>query len=105
MTKSRYGTAALLAAAISLSTAASPVVAERKFITIGTGGPTGVYFVTGNAICRMVDASEVGYLTAYLCSDKAWAVTGEVIAAGGGTGNAVRSSRAATARGGHADAP
>ena len=43
----------------------------------------------GNAICRMVDASEVGYLTAYLCSDKAWAVTGEVIAAGGGTGNAV----------------
>jgi enoyl-[acyl-carrier-protein] reductase (NADH) len=37
----------------------------------------------------MVDASEIGYLTAYLCSDKAWAVTGEVIAAGGGTGNAV----------------
>ncbi len=43
----------------------------------------------GNAICRMVDASDVGFLTAYLCSDKAWAVTGEVIAAGGGTGNAV----------------
>ena len=43
----------------------------------------------GNAICRMVDGSEIGYLTAYLASDKAWAVTGEVIAAGGGTGNAV----------------
>jgi NAD(P)-dependent dehydrogenase (short-subunit alcohol dehydrogenase family) len=43
----------------------------------------------GNAICRMVDAAEIGYLTAYLASDKAWAVTGEVIAAGGGTGNAV----------------
>jgi NAD(P)-dependent dehydrogenase (short-subunit alcohol dehydrogenase family) len=43
----------------------------------------------GNAICRMVDASEVAYLTAYLASDKAWAVTGEVIAAGGGTGTAV----------------
>ena len=42
-----------------------------------------------NAICRMVDASEIGYLTAYLASDKAWAITGEVIAAGGGTGNAV----------------
>jgi len=27
---------------------------ERRFIAIGTGGPTGVYFVTGNAICRMV---------------------------------------------------
>lgn len=28
--------------------------AEKTFITIGTGGPTGVYFVSGNAICRMV---------------------------------------------------
>jgi len=43
----------------------------------------------GNAICRMVDASEIGYLTAFLASDKAWAITGELIAAGGGTGNAV----------------
>ena len=43
----------------------------------------------GNAIGRMVDASEIGYLTAYLASDKAWAITGEVIAAGGGTGSAV----------------
>ena len=43
----------------------------------------------GNAICRMVDASEIAYLTCYLASDKAWAVTGEVIAAGGGTGAAV----------------
>ncbi len=43
----------------------------------------------GNAICRMVEGSEIAYLTAYLASDKAWAVTGEVIAAGGGTGNSV----------------
>jgi NAD(P)-dependent dehydrogenase (short-subunit alcohol dehydrogenase family) len=43
----------------------------------------------GNHICRMVDASEIGFLTCYLSSDKAWAVTGEVIAAGGGTGTAV----------------
>ena len=27
---------------------------ERKFISIGTGGPTGVYFVVGNSVCRMV---------------------------------------------------
>jgi TRAP transporter TAXI family solute receptor len=26
----------------------------RRFIAIGTGGPTGVYFVVGNSICRMV---------------------------------------------------
>lgn len=27
---------------------------KRVFIAIGTGGPTGVYFVAGNAICRML---------------------------------------------------
>lgn len=27
---------------------------EQKFIAIGTGGPTGVYFVVGQAICRML---------------------------------------------------
>jgi NAD(P)-dependent dehydrogenase (short-subunit alcohol dehydrogenase family) len=43
----------------------------------------------GNAICRMVDASEIAYLTIFLASDKAWAVTGELIAANGGVGNAV----------------
>ena len=30
----------------------------------------------GNAIGRMVDAREIAYLTAFLASDKAWAVTG-----------------------------
>jgi TRAP transporter TAXI family solute receptor len=28
--------------------------AAKKFISIGTGGPTGVYFVVGQSICRMV---------------------------------------------------
>jgi hypothetical protein len=28
--------------------------AKSRFISIGTGGPTGVYFVVGNAVCRMV---------------------------------------------------
>ena len=27
---------------------------KRRFISIGTGGPTGVYFATGNAICRLI---------------------------------------------------
>lgn len=27
---------------------------KRRFISIGTGGPTGVYFAAGNAICRLV---------------------------------------------------
>ncbi len=42
---------ALAAAAVMLPGAAQ---AQQKFIAIGTGGPTGVYFVVGNAICRMV---------------------------------------------------
>ncbi|MCV2868875.1 TAXI family TRAP transporter solute-binding subunit [Defluviimonas sp. WL0002] len=41
--------------AVALSTAAAPVAAqETRFITVGTGGPTGVYFVVGNSVCRMV---------------------------------------------------
>jgi len=43
----------------------------------------------GNAICRMVDASEIAFLTAFLASEKAWAVSGELIAATGGAGRAV----------------
>ena len=27
---------------------------SAEFISIGTGGPTGVYFVVGNSVCRMV---------------------------------------------------
>jgi TRAP transporter TAXI family solute receptor len=30
------------------------VVNAAEFISIGTGGPTGVYFVVGNSVCRMV---------------------------------------------------
>ena len=44
---------------------------------------------SGNAINRMVDADEVAYVTTFLASDKAWAVTGELIVATGGAGNFV----------------
>ncbi|KGK42305.1 C4-dicarboxylate ABC transporter substrate-binding protein [Nitrincola sp. A-D6] len=30
-------------------------VAEQKYITIGTGGQTGVYYVVGQSVCRMVN--------------------------------------------------
>ncbi len=43
----------------------------------------------GNAICRMVDAMEIAHVTTFLASDKAWAITGEVITANGGVGTAV----------------
>ena len=43
----------------------------------------------GNAICRMVDAAEIAYLTVFLASDKAWAVSGELVVATGGAGRSV----------------
>lgn len=43
----------------------------------------------GNAICRMVDAAEIAYLTVFLASDRAWSVSGELIAATGGAGRSV----------------
>lgn len=42
-----------------------------------------------NAIGRMVDAREIGYLAVFLASDKAQAMTGELISPDGGQGNAV----------------
>jgi TRAP transporter TAXI family solute receptor len=46
--------AALLAALGTLAAAPS-AQAQQKFITIGTGGVTGVYYPAGGAICRLVN--------------------------------------------------
>ena len=43
--------AGLLVGSALIST---PAWAGKTFISIGTGGPTGVYFVVGNSVCRMV---------------------------------------------------
>ena len=42
-----------------------------------------------NSIRRLVDASEIAYVVAFLCSPKAIAINGDVIAAGGGAPGAV----------------
>ncbi|OZB12998.1 MAG: C4-dicarboxylate ABC transporter substrate-binding protein [Marinobacter sp. 34-60-7] len=45
-----------VAAAVSLGAASSAVSAqEQRFVTIGTGGVTGVYYPAGGAICRLVN--------------------------------------------------
>ncbi|MBS0124048.1 TAXI family TRAP transporter solute-binding subunit [Thetidibacter halocola] len=46
-------TKAALAAALSVS--ATMTAAQERFITIGTGGQTGVYYVVGQSICRLVN--------------------------------------------------
>ncbi|SIQ93102.1 TAXI family TRAP transporter solute-binding subunit [Marinobacterium stanieri] len=54
---------AAMTAAVAMGGAAAPTVASAEsFITIGTGGVTGVYYPTGGAICRLVnkDRSEHG---------------------------------------------
>ena len=43
----------------------------------------------GNAICRMVDASEIAYLAVFLASDRSWAISGELVVATGGAGRSV----------------
>ncbi len=40
---------------LGLLVTVAPVEAKQQFITIGTGGVTGVYYPTGGAICRLVN--------------------------------------------------
>jgi enoyl-[acyl-carrier-protein] reductase (NADH) len=38
---------------------------------------------------RSVDASEIAFVAVFLASDKAWAVSGELVSASGGAGRSV----------------
>ncbi len=44
-----------LAAAVAAGFAVSAQAADQQFVSIGTGGVTGVYYPTGGAICRLVN--------------------------------------------------
>ena len=44
-----------LVAALSVGAAMPANSADQKFVSIGTGGVTGVYYPTGGAICRLVN--------------------------------------------------
>src|SRR5688500_20228279 len=40
---------------LALTSFGSPAVAQQKFVTIGTGGVTGVYYAVGGAVCRLLN--------------------------------------------------
>ena len=44
---------------IAFSSPFTSIAKSAEFFTIGTGGPTGVYFQTGNAICKMLHKSAI----------------------------------------------
>jgi uncharacterized protein len=44
-----------LAALLALASFSAPATAQQKFVTIGTGGVTGVYYAVGGAICRLMN--------------------------------------------------
>jgi TRAP transporter TAXI family solute receptor len=43
------------AALLAIATCAASAAAQQRFITIGTGGVTGVYYAVGGAICRLMN--------------------------------------------------
>lgn len=61
MLTTKYG-AVLLGLAFAVTLVSSPMRAaaagQRRFISIGTAGPTGVYQAVGKAICEMVEKAE-----------------------------------------------
>jgi TRAP transporter TAXI family solute receptor len=52
-TKMTGGLAA--AGLIALLTSGTPAAAQQKFVTVGTGGVTGVYYAVGGAVCRLMN--------------------------------------------------
>src|SRR3546814_13382314 len=53
--KKTLGLAAACAAVAMAFAAPLPASAQQKFVSIGTGGVTGVYYAAGGSICRLVN--------------------------------------------------
>ena len=51
----------VLAAGLALAASSGAMAQEEKFITIGTGGQTGVYYVVGQSICKLVNRGQADH--------------------------------------------
>ena len=51
----RFGLGAAFAVVMASAVFAGPASAQQKFVTIGTGGVTGVYYAVGGAVCRLMN--------------------------------------------------
>jgi hypothetical protein len=40
---------------LAVASLAAPATAQQKFVTVGTGGVTGVYYAVGGAVCRLMN--------------------------------------------------
>lgn len=57
MTLKRLVSCMVASAVVGLSASAATAAPEQQFVTIGTGGVTGVYYPAGGAICQLVNRS------------------------------------------------
>lgn len=64
----RRALTALAVLGVGMSLIPHQAQAAKRFVAIGTGGPTGVYFVAGNAICAMVQKAAEQKKTSLHCS-------------------------------------
>jgi len=55
MVSTRFALPTVLGAAVLVAGLAGPASAQQKFVTIGTGGVTGVYYAVGGAVCRLMN--------------------------------------------------
>lgn len=58
MNRHSLSTAMVSGALLGAALFSTPTMAQQNFITIGTGGQTGVYYVVGQSMCRMANRSE-----------------------------------------------
>ena len=61
MKKINFLSGAIAAAVFSSMMVSAPVIAADQYVTIGTGGVTGVYYPTGGSICRLVNKDRASH--------------------------------------------